>query len=179
MEEVVLVDSKDNVRGTMEKLEAHRKGALHRAFSVLLFNKKGEVMLQQRAADKYHSGSLWSNTCCSHPKPHESNAHAVSRRLKEEMGLNADTQPLYQFIYKYEFDSSLIEHELDHVYIGETSKKPQLNHEEASDWRWMGWKDLTTDMKDHEDQYTFWFKHIINHFNQNPHILPKQFRPKR
>lgn len=177
MEQVILVDTKDNEKGVMEKLEAHHKGALHRAFSVLLFNPKGELLIQRRADHKYHSAGLWSNTCCSHPRPKENNTHAVTRRLGEEMGLRAETSHLYSFIYKYEFNSSMIEHELDHVFIGETSHKPQLNPDEASDWRWISWNELRNEIEDNESSYTFWFKQILAHLMNNPLILPTHLRP--
>jgi isopentenyl-diphosphate delta-isomerase len=114
--EVILVDSEDNPIGTMEKMEAHEKGLLHRAFSVLIFNSKGQMLLQKRARSKYHSGGLWTNTCCSHPAPNESVAEAAKRRLKEEMGIDAEPKFAYKFIYKTPLDQNLVEHEVDHVF---------------------------------------------------------------
>ena len=116
MEKVILVDERDNIVGTMEKLEAHRKGALHRAFSILLFNSKGELLLQKRAASKYHSGGLWTNTCCSHPLPEETMEQATRRKLKQEMGIDLQTEFAYKFIYKTPLDNGLTEHEHDNVY---------------------------------------------------------------
>src|SRR5688572_18081340 len=118
MDQVVLVDSSDKEVGVMDKMEAHRKGVLHRAFSVLLFNSKGEILLQKRSAVKYHSAGLWTNTCCSHPKPNESIDTAIRRRLIEEMGIDIQSEFAYKFEYRAAFDNGLIEHELDHVYIG-------------------------------------------------------------
>src|SRR5688572_12077294 len=114
MEQVILVDENDKEIGTLEKIEAHRKGLLHRAFSVLLFNSKGELLLQKRSSKKYHSAGLWTNTCCSHPKPGESVKEAASRRLQEEMGVNSNPEFAYSFIYKTELENGLIEHEFDH-----------------------------------------------------------------
>src|SRR5687768_10210348 len=118
MEEVILVDLLDNPIGTMEKMEAHRKGELHRAFSVLVFNSKGEMLLQKRSKKKYHSGGLWTNSCCSHPLPGEKIEVAASRRLKEEMGIDLMPRFSYKFIYRTDLDNALVEHEYDHVLIG-------------------------------------------------------------
>lgn len=122
MEEVILVNEKDEPIGTMEKLEAHQKGALHRAFSVFLFNPKGELLLQRRALHKYHSAGLWTNTCCSHPRPGEETSAAAHRRLKEEMGMEADLRFMTSFQYRSEFENGLTEHEFDHVFIGSDRK---------------------------------------------------------
>src|SRR5690606_8808547 len=136
MEHVILVDENDRAIGTMEKMEAHRKGVLHRAFSVLLFNSKGELLIQKRSAGKYHSAGLWTNTCCSHPRPDETLTEAATRRLQEEMGIQVDVEPLYNLIYKVNLDGGLSEHELDHVLIGHFDGEPDLNHNEASAWRY-------------------------------------------
>lgn len=178
MEQVILVDSRDREVGMMEKMKAHQKGLLHRAFSVILFNNKGELLLQKRAFQKYHSAGLWSNTCCSHPKPEERTETAVKRRLKEEMGINTDLSFLYSFIYKYEFENQLIEHELDHVYIGLYDDSPVLNPEEAEDFKWITWQNLLTDIKANSDTYSFWFKQIIVYLNKHSLDLPKVLRPK-
>src|SRR5689334_14921661 len=127
MEYVILVDASDNELGTMDKMEAHRKGVLHRAFSILLFNSKGEILLQKRSSLKYHSAGLWTNTCCSHPKPNEPMTTAAQRRLSEEMGINASLEFLYKFQYQVQLDNGLIEHELDHVYIGLFNDEPIIN----------------------------------------------------
>lgn len=178
MEKVILVDSKDNPIGSMEKYEAHHKGLLHRAFSILLFNSRGQLMLQQRAATKYHSAGLWSNTCCSHPQSDESLISAVKRRLQHEMGIEVRIQSLYQFIYRFEFSPDLIEHEFDHVFFGETDAEPIINKEEASSWRWISWEELKKDIKDNKSNYTFWFKLIVERIVNDPEMLPEHLRPR-
>ena len=139
MEEVVLVDSDDNFLGTMEKMEAHKKGTLHRAFSVYLVNNKGEFLLQRRASSKYHSAGLWTNTCCSHPRLNETTLAAAERRLDEEMGIFTSLTHLFHFIYRVDFDNALTEHELDHVYLGTFNGEPNPNPEEVSKWKYMSW----------------------------------------
>lgn len=163
MEHVILVDEHDNELGLMEKMEAHHKGVLHRAFSVLLYNSKGEVLLQKRSANKYHSAGLWTNTCCSHPKPSEKMEEAVARRLKEEMGI--DTQPAYayKFLYQVVLDNNLIEHEMDHVYVGLFNKEPIINSHEVENWRFAGLEEVKEDIQQNPEAYTHWFKLIINH----------------
>ncbi len=163
MEHVILVDTDDNPLGTMEKMEAHRKGALHRAFSVLLFNKKGELLLQKRAATKYHSGGLWTNTCCSHPLPDESMDTATRRKLLQEMGI--DVQPVfsYKFIYKAVLNETLLEHECDHVFLGQFDGMPVINPEEVEDWKYVDVQTLKEDMQKKPERYTEWFKLIMNH----------------
>lgn len=163
MEQVILVDSNDNVLGTMEKMEAHSRGLLHRAFSVLLFNSHGELLLQQRSVKKYHSGGLWTNTCCSHPRPGEKTATAVYRRLKEEMGIITETRALYSFVYTISFDQGLTEHELDHVFVGHYDGDPIINPDEIKDWKWVNLDSLREDIALYPDQYTYWFKLILNH----------------
>ena len=169
MVEVQLVDTQDNPNGSMEKLEAHEKGLLHRALSVLIINTKKEILLQRRALGKYHSPGLWTNTCCSHPYPGENPTEAANRRLKEEMGMVADLEFAFKFQYKCDFDNGLIEHELDHVFIGETNDTPHLNTDEAMAFKWMSIEELETDMKNNPDNYTYWFKWMIekhrNEFN--------------
>lgn len=161
MEQVILVDSHDNETGTMEKIAAHKEGKLHRAFSIIIFNSKGEMLLQKRAAGKYHSAGLWTNACCSHPRPQESTEEAVSRRLYEEIGLTARPQYLYKFIYKTQFDNGLIEHELDHVYLHRSDIPPVLNPQEADDWKYMDMIALRKDIATSPDDYTFWFRLIV------------------
>jgi isopentenyl-diphosphate delta-isomerase len=163
MENVILVDEGDNELGLMEKMEAHRAGVLHRAFSVLLFNAKGEVLLQQRSADKYHSAGLWTNTCCSHPKPAEPMPDAVRRRLVEEMGIDVQPQFAYKFLYKVSLDNNLVEHELDHVYVGQFDGKPVINASEVSNWKFERISLIKEDMETNPDAYTHWFKLIVNH----------------
>jgi len=169
MVEVQLVDTQDNPNGSMEKLEAHEKGLLHRALSVLIINTNKEILLQRRALGKYHSPGLWTNTCCSHPYPGENPTEAANRRLKEEMGMVADLEFAFKFQYKCVFDNGLIEHELDHVFMGKTDDIPHLNTDEAMAFKWMSIEELETDMKNNADNYTFWFKWMIekhrNEFN--------------
>ena len=165
MEEyVVLVNQENDVLGTMPKLEAHEKGILHRAFSVFIFNELGEIMLQQRAASKYHSPLLWTNTCCSHQRINEENVAAGMRRLKEEMGFCVDLSELFSFIYQAPFDNGLTEHELDFVLIGHYNGLPEINKEEVEDWKWISLEVLIEDIKNNPDNYTIWFKIIFDKF---------------
>ena len=161
-EQVVLVDEKDNPIGLMEKMEAHEKALLHRAFSVFIFNKKGELMLQQRAASKYHSPLLWTNTCCSHQRDGETNLEAGKRRLEEEMGFVTEIKEVFSFIYKAPFDNGLTEHELDHVMVGSFEGAPSINKEEVESYKWMNLEDLKSDIKNNPDIYTAWFKIIFD-----------------
>lgn len=161
MEHVVLVDSQDNPIGTMEKLEAHQKGVLHRAFSILLFNSKGELLLQKRAKTKYHSGGLWSNTCCSHPLPGESMADATRRKLKQEMGIDLQPEFAYKFIYKANLDGNLIEHEYDHVFVAKFDGEPIINKEEVEQWKYSKVNAISEDALSNPGLYTFWFQLIL------------------
>lgn len=158
---VVLVDENDQVIGQMGKLEAHEKGLLHRAFSVLIFNSNNELLLQKRAYSKYHSGGLWTNTTCSHPRVGETVLLAGSRRLNEEMGITCELKQAFSFIYKAELDQGLTEYELDHVMIGFSDKTPCMNLEEASAFKWMSLSDLKSDITQHPQLYTVWFKILI------------------
>ena len=162
MEElVVLVDENDKELGLMPKMEAHEKAVLHRAFSVFIFNKKGELMLQQRPEHKYHSPLLWTNTCCSHQRDGESNIEAGRRRLQEEMGFTTDLKEVFSFIYKAPFDNGLTEHELDHVMIGYFDEKPNLNKEEVEAYKWMTLEEVKHDINSNPTLYTAWFKIIF------------------
>ncbi|MFT6699436.1 MAG: isopentenyl-diphosphate delta-isomerase [Porticoccaceae bacterium] len=160
-EQVILVDKNDNQVGLMPKMEAHEKGVLHRAFSVFTFNKKGELMLQQRAAHKYHSPLLWTNTCCSHQRNGETNLEAGKRRLQEEMGFTAELKEIFSFIYKAPFDNGLTEHELDHVLVGYFDDIPNINKEEVEDYKWMLLEDVKSDIDKNPSIYTEWFKIIF------------------
>jgi len=165
LNELVLVDEQDNELGSMEKLEAHQKGLLHRAFSILLFNSKGEMLIQKRASGKYHSGNLWSNACCSHPYPSEPIINAAQRRLKEEIGIEADCIPAFHFIYQVSFENNLIEHELDHVVLCFTDLPGKINTEEVSQLKYVSIENLRMDMALHPSKYTEWFKIImLRHF---------------
>ena len=161
-EQVVLVDEKDNPIGLMEKMEAHEKALLHRAFSVFIFNKKGELMLQQRAASKYHSPLLWTNTCCSHQRDGETNLEAGKRRLQEEMGFVTEIKEVFSFIYKAPFDNGLTEHELDHVMVGSFEDAPNINKEEVESYKWMTLEDVKSDIENNPEIYTAWFKIIFD-----------------
>jgi isopentenyl-diphosphate delta-isomerase len=156
--EVILVDERDIAIGVMEKMEAHRKGALHRAFSIFLFNGKGEMLLQRRALSKYHSPGLWTNTCCSHPMQGESVEVAANRRLSEEMGMSCAMNKAFDFIYKAELENDLIEHEFDHVFFGTTNEPPVINPEEVSEWKWIPVYDVYIDVQLNPARYTEWFK---------------------
>lgn len=155
---VILVDEQDNDIGVMEKLEAHQKGLLHRAFSVFIFNDKDELLLQQRAFSKYHSGGLWTNSCCSHPRPNETIKDAANRRLFEEMGMSCDLKIKTNFIYKTPFENGLTEHELDYVLIGNTNQNPIINKEEVENYKWISIADIKKDIISNPHQYTSWFK---------------------
>ena len=160
-EKVILVDSNDNPIGLMEKMEAHERAFLHRAFSVFVFNAKGEMMLQRRALDKYHSGGLWTNTCCSHPRDGETVEEAGLRRLQEEMGFQTPLTYGFSFIYHAPLEHGLTEHELDHVLIGYYDGEPVLNTEEVCEWKFISFDALMHNMQESPEQYTAWFKIIM------------------
>lgn len=161
MDEVVLVNENDEVLGRMEKLEAHQKGLLHRAFSVFIFNDKNELLIQKRAENKYHSAGLWTNTCCSHPKPDETVLEGAERRLFEEMGMKVSLRKAFDFIYKVEFENGLTEYELDHVVVGFSNANPALNPDEASQFKWVSFNEILNLLKYHPQSFTFWFSHIF------------------
>ncbi|HTF04267.1 MAG TPA: isopentenyl-diphosphate Delta-isomerase [Bacteroidia bacterium] len=160
-EYVILVDANDNETGTAEKMEAHRSGTLHRAISVFIFNSEGKWLLQKRAEGKYHSGGLWTNACCSHPRPGEDTATAAHRRLQEEMGIRCDLNHAFAFTYRAELDHDLIEHELDHIFIGRTDAVPNPDPGEVSGWKYFSTQELETALKESPDQFTEWFKLIL------------------
>lgn len=170
-EQVIVVNEKDEKIGLMPKLDAHKKAVLHRAFSVFIFNSKNELMLQQRAAHKYHSPLLWTNTCCSHQRDGESNKEAGSRRLKEEMGFTTSLREVTSFIYKAPFDNGLTEHEFDHVMVGYYENDPTINMEEVESWKWMPLETVKEDIVTQPELYTAWFKIIFDkyykHLNNN------------
>ncbi len=157
-EEVILVDEWDKAIGTMEKIEAHQKGLLHRAFSVFIFNSQGEMLLQQRALNKYHSAGLWTNTCCSHPRPGENTLKAAQRRLQEEMGITAQLEHKTHFIYKTAFDNNLTEHEFDHVFFGKNDQVPKINPLEVENYAWLSPEKVAGDIIKTPAKYTSWFK---------------------
>jgi isopentenyl-diphosphate delta-isomerase len=156
--EVILIDENDVQTGTMEKMEVHQKGLLHRAFSIFIFNNKGEFLLQQRAAGKYHNGGLWTNTCCSHPLPGEEISNAASRRLFEEMGFSTSITPAFTFMYKASFPNGLTEHEFDHVFTGIYDGEVKADKSEVSDYCFKNINDIEASLQTHPQKYTEWFK---------------------
>jgi isopentenyl-diphosphate delta-isomerase len=160
-EYVTLVDENDNDIGVMEKLEAHQKGLLHRAFSVFIFNNKEELLLQQRSISKYHSGGLWTNTCCSHPRPNETLKDAANRRLFEEMGMTSDLSVKTSIVYKADFDNGLTEHEFDYILVGTSEQLPIINIEEVSEYKWESLNEIKKNIALNPHQYTAWFRIAI------------------
>lgn len=169
---VILVDEQDRELGIMEKMEAHQKGVLHRALSVLVLNSRGEMLLQKRAESKYHSGGLWTNTCCSHPRPGESTPDAAVRRLNEEMGISISLKSVGTFIYQANLDKGLTEHEFDYVFTGIFDGKPNVNAQEVSDWKFVSLKELQLDVEKNPNHYTEWFKIILEKWNSKTISLP-------
>ena len=161
---VILVDKENNKIGTEEKIQAHLKSLLHRAFSIFIFNSRYELLLQKRASSKYHSGGLWTNTCCSHPREGEDILDAANRRLDEEMGIKTSLRKVYDFIYKAELDNQLTEYEFDHVFYGVFDNDPILNKDEAEDFKWVDMETLNNDIIKNEDNYTVWFKIAFEYF---------------
>lgn len=160
-EYILTVDEQDRETGYMEKMEVHKKGVLHRAFSVMIFNNKDEVLLQKRAIIKYHSPGLWTNSCCSHQRQGETLTEAVSRRIKEELGITCDFKEAFKFKYRVEFDNGLIEHELDHVFIGYYNEKVFPNEDEVEEIRWVPLDELKNEMSEHPEEFTYWFKILM------------------
>ncbi|MDB5230100.1 MAG: isopentenyl-diphosphate Delta-isomerase [Chitinophagaceae bacterium] len=157
MESVILVDKDDNHTGTMEKLEAHRLGILHRAFSIFIFDDEGKMLLQQRALNKYHSGGLWTNACCSHPRPGERTADAALRRLKEELGIESRLEKIFDFIYHTPFVNGLSEHEFDHVFAGNYNGTIPFSKTEVMNARFLSLDEIEHEMLVSPEQYTAWF----------------------
>lgn len=162
MEFVQLVDENDNELGVMEKIEAHLQARLHRAVSVFIFNSQNEMLLQRRAKAKYHSGLLWTNACCSHPRPQEAVADAANRRLMEEMGLVCHLKQQFTFVYKASLDNQLTEHEYDYVFFGETDDEPILNEDEVLEWKYMSLDTLKIEIENAPEAFTEWFKLIFD-----------------
>lgn len=166
-EEVVLINPQDEVLGSMEKMEAHQNGLLHRAFSVFLFNDKGEMLLQKRAASKYHSPNQWTNAVCSHPRMDETYEDGAKRRLQEELGIEVDIEQKFHFLYKAEVGDDLWEHELDHVFTGFYNGEFELNPEEVSEIRYILMEDLEQEMKTNPEYFTEWFKIILKEYKDH------------
>lgn len=160
-EQIILVDEKDVQIGTAGKLEAHQKGLRHRAFSIFIQNQKRETLLQKRALGKYHSGDLWTNTCCGHPRDGEDVSAAAHRRLKEEMGFSTDLKEMLSFHYEAQVSESLRENEIDHVFVGQYNNDPILNPEEASDFKWISFDELAEDIEKNPEAYTYWIKVVL------------------
>ena len=171
MEQVILVDEQDNPTGLMEKQAAHIGPHLHRAFSVFIFNSKGELLLQQRALSKYHSPGLWTNTCCSHPRDGETVTEAATRRLMEEMGMTCEMREVYTFIYKAPVGQGLTEHEFDHVLIGQSDAVPNINTDEVASWKYMGLDTLSKDIELYPELYTEWFKITFEEMSHHAELL--------
>ena len=171
MEQVILVDEQDKPIGLMEKHAAHIEPHLHRAFSVFIFNSKGELLMQQRALSKYHSPGLWTNTCCSHPRDGETLAEATSRRLWEEMGMRCEMREVYTFIYKAPVGQGLTEHEFDHVWIGQSDDIPCINTDEVASWKYMTLADLSKDIALYPNHYTEWFKITFEEMSHHAELL--------
>jgi len=165
--QVILVNEQDEAIGVMEKMEAHRKGLLHRAFSVFVLNDAGEMLIHQRALGKYHSGGLWTNACCSHPRPGESVEAAAHRRLFEEMGFDCPLTQLFQFTYRTPFTNGLIEHEYDHVLYGTYNGAVNPDPAEVNDFRYMSITAITRLLEEQPDQFTSWFQLALPKFIEN------------
>lgn len=161
---VILVNKNDKKIGLMPKMEAHKKGALHRAFSVFIFNNKNELMIQKRNINKYHSPGLWTNTCCSHQKDGESNISAGKRRLLEEMGFCVELNEVGSFIYNVGVDNGLIEHELDYILVGKYNGNVKINSDEVDNWKWMSLDNIKDDVRKRSKNYTEWFKIIMDNY---------------
>lgn len=164
---IICVDTNDNEIGYIEKMDAHVKGILHRALSIFIFNDKNEILLQKRYSGKYHSPSLWTNTCCTHPNKNENTLAAANRRLEQEMGFSCNLTEVFSFLYYVEFDNNLIEHEFDHVFFGRYNGDIKINPLEVEDYKWISLDEILDDLKLNPNNYTFWFKYIIeNHIDK-------------
>jgi isopentenyl-diphosphate delta-isomerase len=158
MERVVLVDEQNRPLGVAEKLAAHASGQLHRAFSIFVFNSDGRLLLQQRAKAKYHSGGLWSNTCCGHPRPGEVTIEAAHRRLREEMNFDCELRAAFEFLYRAEFENELIEHEYDQVFVGKFDGVFVPDDSEVEDWKWIAPDELRRELRERPEVYTYWLR---------------------
>ncbi len=161
MTEIIIINEYDEAIGTGEKLLVHQRGQLHRAFSILIFNQENELLIHQRTAHKYHSSSLWTNTCCGHPNANEEINAAAHRRLGEEMGFDTPLDFLFKFQYRAELENDLIENEIDHVFVGQFDDNFVVNPEEVADYQWVMIENLLQDVAENDSKYTFWFKEIL------------------
>lgn len=155
---IVLVNEQDRETGQAEKMEVHREGWLHRAFSIFIFTPAGEMLLQRRALDKYHCGGLWTNACCSHPRPGEKVEEAARRRLQEELGIGVELQKIFHFTYRAEFENGLTEHEFDHVFVGEYAGEVPFNEKEVMDTRYLSTDALLPLVEQSPETFTPWFR---------------------
>jgi isopentenyl-diphosphate Delta-isomerase len=172
-DQLILVDENDTQTGVMGKLETHQKGLLHRAFSIFVINDRGELMLQKRAASKYHCGGLWTNTCCGHPRNGEELLSAAHRRLPEEMGFDCALQEIFLFHYQVVFDNGLCENEMNRVFVGRHNGDPIPNPGEADDWKWVKIDEVKSDIQENSDKYTYWFKEDLNEIRKRGLDLQK------
>lgn len=159
---ITIVNEQDQIIGYEEKIKVHQLGLLHRAFSVFIINDKGETMLQKRAVTKYHSGGLWTNTCCGHPRENETILQAANRRLQEEMGIQTELKEVGTIHYQAALDHDLQENEIDHIIVGKFNDNPKLNGQEAENWQWISLEELKNDIENHPENYTIWLKIIID-----------------
>jgi isopentenyl-diphosphate delta-isomerase len=164
---LILVDEHNNITGYEKKLKVHQEGLLHRAFSIFVMNEEGQLMLQKRAIEKYHSGGLWANTCCSHPLKGENTEETIHERLVEEMGFDCGLESLFKFTYRAELDNDLVEYELDQVYIGHYEMDPVPNPAEVCDWKWIDIEFLKEDLEKSPDDYVYWLKAAFSEFYMN------------
>ena len=169
-DDLILVDKDDNIVGYADKLHVHKEGLLHRAFSLFVMNQHNELMLQKRAAGKYHSAGLWANTCCSHPLKGEDQKEAIHNRIMFEMGFDCDLSELFRFTYYAELDHDMIEYELDRVYIGNYEGEPRPNPDEVSDWQWMNIEALKKDLEENPKQYVYWLKEAFDEFYEKVNV---------
>ena len=170
-DDLILVDNDDNIVGYADKFRVHQEGLLHRAFSLFIMNQNNELMLQKRAANKYHSAGLWANTCCSHPLRSEDQQQAIHNRIMFEMGFDCELSELFRFTYYAELDHGMIEYELDRVYHGNYEGKPTPNPDEVSDWRWMNIEALKKDLKENPEQYVYWLKEAFDEFYEKIKVV--------
>lgn len=170
-EQVVLVDRLDNALGTMPKMQAHRDGRLHRAISVFIYNDAGQLLLQKRAEGKYHSPGLWTNACCSHPRPNEQPHAAALRRLNEEMGIECPLEYAFSFLYRAELEGGLVEHELDHVFVGNTEAVPAPDPDEVGGWRWTSPAEIERELATDPSRFTAWFPIAFEQLTQRRHAV--------
>jgi len=162
VEHIIAVDKFDKEIGSIEKMEAHYKGILHRAFSILVFNSNNQLLLQKRSKEKYHSPGLWTNTCCSHPRYGENLQDAIYRRLKEEMGFTCELKEVFSFVYKVELEDNLFENEYDHVFIGRYDGEIVANEDEVDSFKWVDINDAKANIVNKPELYTYWFKYLFN-----------------